>query len=393
MSTFVAVQCFSCGMFQNHGKTPKKKKWKCVICNERQSFVKIYARGRAKNIRKVVQSLNADRLCPTEPSWQPKPETGPEFKKPETGPDRDRKLANIPSSWSEYLNSPNSALADNPGSDSDGMNAHTLLAARFGDNFKDTGNDAISTRTFVTQRPTRKRGRRGSSGGALSPSDNHGKRIRVRNSRRDDSRGIFLRKDDARSQLTVSKQSSFLPSPHPGQPIILGARQHTSMISRYHSSRTGRACSTRLVSGAIPVQPPPPQQNEHLRIPQQRAPQTELPSPQQQHRQSPKPQCSVPAKINLQDTDPPEKKSPGFKAFFHQRFGTKESTTSDLMRPFHLHNSPKAKENIVSHTRKDRSSGTESMSRWEMFLSDDDSTSSDGNGHTAAGQPVDDMHR
>ena len=153
MSTFVAVQCFSCGTFQNHGKTLKKKKWKCVICNEKQSFVKIYARlcaasmafapphllgprvdclycvstrGKAKDIRKVVQRLNKNRLCPEEQQIECQFGAGSE----DSGHDechgtRSREPNSPQNRWKEYLDSPDGD------SDSDGQKSRSILASRY----------------------------------------------------------------------------------------------------------------------------------------------------------------------------------------------------------------------------------------------------------------------
>ena len=146
MSTFVAVQCFSCGTFQNHGKTLKKKKWKCVICNEKQSFVKIYARwlqqawhligqhvncfylvstrGKAKDIRQVVQRLNKNRLSPSEPQteYQSGAESEHLYHDASHG-NRGSKPGSPQNRWKEHLNSSDS--------DSDGHKSRSILASRY----------------------------------------------------------------------------------------------------------------------------------------------------------------------------------------------------------------------------------------------------------------------
>lgn len=58
--TFRALRCAECGAFQVHleGKSPK---WSCILCNTKQSLIRVYATGAAKDVRRVVQDLNAAR--------------------------------------------------------------------------------------------------------------------------------------------------------------------------------------------------------------------------------------------------------------------------------------------------------------------------------------------
>ena len=57
---FHAVRCAFCESFQSHLRG-QKPKWKCVLCGETQSWVRVYCSGAAKDVRPVVQSLNAAR--------------------------------------------------------------------------------------------------------------------------------------------------------------------------------------------------------------------------------------------------------------------------------------------------------------------------------------------
>ncbi|CAM9457326.1 unnamed protein product [Pylaiella littoralis] len=59
MVVFLAVRCYSCQTFQVNQKT-KSGKWKCRLCCENQSMVKVWGRGeRAKDVRGLVMELNA----------------------------------------------------------------------------------------------------------------------------------------------------------------------------------------------------------------------------------------------------------------------------------------------------------------------------------------------
>lgn len=57
---FDAVCCAECATFQVQLRG-QKTKWKCVICGTQQSYTRIYVTGPAKEVRPVVQSLNASR--------------------------------------------------------------------------------------------------------------------------------------------------------------------------------------------------------------------------------------------------------------------------------------------------------------------------------------------
>ncbi|XP_010261056.1 PREDICTED: UPF0544 protein C5orf45 homolog [Nelumbo nucifera] len=63
MSTiFIAVQCCQCSTMQVKQQKKSSNKWNCVICNQKQSVWKVFARGyAAKDIRKFVQGFNMSR--------------------------------------------------------------------------------------------------------------------------------------------------------------------------------------------------------------------------------------------------------------------------------------------------------------------------------------------
>ncbi|GLJ36804.1 hypothetical protein SUGI_0742390 [Cryptomeria japonica] len=58
MAVFLALQCYQCNTMQAK-QQKKNNKWSCVICNEKQSVKRIFARSSvAKDIRKFVQDFN-----------------------------------------------------------------------------------------------------------------------------------------------------------------------------------------------------------------------------------------------------------------------------------------------------------------------------------------------
>nr|CAH7716994.1 unnamed protein product [Callosobruchus chinensis] len=58
MPEHIILQCFSCKMFQLK-KFKNSSKWKCNLCNARQSIKKIFMKNeKAKECRVVVQEMN-----------------------------------------------------------------------------------------------------------------------------------------------------------------------------------------------------------------------------------------------------------------------------------------------------------------------------------------------
>ncbi|XP_039050148.1 MRN complex-interacting protein-like [Hibiscus syriacus] len=64
MSTaiFVALQCCQCSTMQVKQRKKSSNKWTCVVCNQKQSVLRVFAQGPiAKDVRKFVQSFNMSR--------------------------------------------------------------------------------------------------------------------------------------------------------------------------------------------------------------------------------------------------------------------------------------------------------------------------------------------
>ena len=57
---FFALQCFDCETFQVAQKT-QQQKFACKLCGAKQSIVRVFATGAAKDVRPVVQQLNMAR--------------------------------------------------------------------------------------------------------------------------------------------------------------------------------------------------------------------------------------------------------------------------------------------------------------------------------------------
>ncbi|XP_043925887.1 MRN complex-interacting protein [Protopterus annectens] len=54
---FHVLRCFSCKTFQVH-QVKKDKRWRCKLCGEKQSIIKVYGEGTGADCRHHVQKLN-----------------------------------------------------------------------------------------------------------------------------------------------------------------------------------------------------------------------------------------------------------------------------------------------------------------------------------------------
>ncbi|CAL4947772.1 unnamed protein product [Urochloa decumbens] len=102
---FLALQCVECSTMQVKQEKKSSNKWVCVVCNQRQSVLRVHARGyRAADLRRFVQDANLARgrreyapLMEPEAGWDPAAveEQGDEFPTEKKRTD-----------WSEYLDDP-----------------------------------------------------------------------------------------------------------------------------------------------------------------------------------------------------------------------------------------------------------------------------------------------
>ncbi|KAL6614611.1 hypothetical protein ACP70R_036881 [Stipagrostis hirtigluma subsp. patula] len=59
---FLALQCVQCATMQVKQEKKRSNKWVCVVCNQRQSVLRVHARGyRAADLRRFVQDANLSR--------------------------------------------------------------------------------------------------------------------------------------------------------------------------------------------------------------------------------------------------------------------------------------------------------------------------------------------
>ncbi|KAJ1285128.1 hypothetical protein BS78_03G256300 [Paspalum vaginatum] len=117
---FLALQCVQCATMQVKQQKKSSNKWVCVVCNQRQSVLRVHARGyRAADVRRFVQDANLARgrrefapLAEPEVGWDPAAveEQGEEL------PTEKRRT-----DWSEYL--------DEPGEPRDGCGGLALDAS------------------------------------------------------------------------------------------------------------------------------------------------------------------------------------------------------------------------------------------------------------------------
>ncbi|KAF0918075.1 hypothetical protein E2562_022666 [Oryza meyeriana var. granulata] len=101
---FLALQCVQCSTMQVKPQKKSSNKWVCVVCNQRQSVMRVHARGyRAADLRRFVQDANLSRgraahVPVPEEDWVPAVlgEQRDEFPR-----ERKRRM-----DWSEYLDDP-----------------------------------------------------------------------------------------------------------------------------------------------------------------------------------------------------------------------------------------------------------------------------------------------
>lgn len=100
------LRCYSCQTFQVQ-IVKKVPKWQCKVCNEKQSVLKVYAKGSGKDCRQYVQDLNMQQgLLAAEHSSENTndPQDGGTY--PEEYQEFPRNN-DQPSKWSDYLEDKN----------------------------------------------------------------------------------------------------------------------------------------------------------------------------------------------------------------------------------------------------------------------------------------------
>ncbi|XP_030465405.2 uncharacterized protein LOC115684697 [Syzygium oleosum] len=104
---FIALQCCQCSTMQVKQQKKRSNRWMCVVCNQKQSVRKVFARGFvARDVRKFVQSFNMSRLSSSDlgaldPPLEGGGGGGGGAVRDRAGGGDGRKLKR--SDWSEYL--------------------------------------------------------------------------------------------------------------------------------------------------------------------------------------------------------------------------------------------------------------------------------------------------
>ncbi|XP_047053796.1 MRN complex-interacting protein-like [Lolium rigidum] len=91
---FLALECVQCSTMQVKQQKKSSNKWVCVVCNQRQSVLRVHARGyRAADLRRFVQEANLARG-----RGAPVPVPDADWDQQEEPPREKRRM-----DWSEYL--------------------------------------------------------------------------------------------------------------------------------------------------------------------------------------------------------------------------------------------------------------------------------------------------
>uniref|UniRef100_A0A0A9EYU7 MRN complex-interacting protein N-terminal domain-containing protein n=1 Tax=Arundo donax TaxID=35708 RepID=A0A0A9EYU7_ARUDO len=103
---FLALQCVQCATMQVKQQKKSSNKWVCTVCNQRQSVMRVHARGhRAADLRRFVQDANMSR---GRREYAPLAEAVAAEEERDEAPREERRM-----DWSEYL--------DDPGEQRDGL--------------------------------------------------------------------------------------------------------------------------------------------------------------------------------------------------------------------------------------------------------------------------------
>uniref|UniRef100_A0A0A9GHR1 MRN complex-interacting protein N-terminal domain-containing protein n=1 Tax=Arundo donax TaxID=35708 RepID=A0A0A9GHR1_ARUDO len=96
---FLALQCVQCATMQVKQQKKSSNKWVCAVCNQRQSVMRVHARGhRAADLRRFVQDANMSRGGR---EYAPLAEAVAAEEERDEVPREERRT-----DWSEYLDDP-----------------------------------------------------------------------------------------------------------------------------------------------------------------------------------------------------------------------------------------------------------------------------------------------
>ena len=120
---FYALQCFQCSTFQVVQKT-QQEKFTCKLCSSKQSIVRVYGAGAAKDMRPIVQQLNMARAHDGQESTYGSVSHAPVPPQPNRW-DQHLQHAHAPPQphgqgrWEQYLAAPQPQYEDAEGGDDD----------------------------------------------------------------------------------------------------------------------------------------------------------------------------------------------------------------------------------------------------------------------------------
>ncbi|XP_051139745.1 uncharacterized protein LOC127257393 [Andrographis paniculata] len=109
MPDFIALQCFMCSTMQVKQQKKSSNKWSCVVCNEKQSVRKVFAKSTAaKDIRLFVQNFNMSRHLSDQKQQFAFEEELHASNSPRNEPEATKKKR---TDWTEYIDDGNEELS------------------------------------------------------------------------------------------------------------------------------------------------------------------------------------------------------------------------------------------------------------------------------------------
>eukprot|EP01127_Copromyxa_protea_P005106 TRINITY_DN1494_c1_g1_i1.p1 TRINITY_DN1494_c1_g1~~TRINITY_DN1494_c1_g1_i1.p1 ORF type:complete len:301 (-),score=83.85 TRINITY_DN1494_c1_g1_i1:333-1235(-) len=261
MPEYLALRCFSCGTFQSH-QLRKDSKFSCLICKEKQSYRKVYARSfKAADIRPIVQQFNMRRGEMDEEEAEERRRKAEERQRreeeaEERGEEKEEKEEEEMVDWNAYLD-PQEEIQDDGESDiaTEQIRGFKMIGGRQ-ENWERVGGP---TRGRGARASGRGRGKRKASeeeGDGVTPLYEDQEPLAKRGRRGTNTSNEPTRSSFAKNSSTSQTRSAFLPRPRPTPtptPTSTFSRNTFSSPGTITTPNTGVTTPTTLGSIRAPL--------------------------------------------------------------------------------------------------------------------------------------------